>query len=169
MTEHKIHRDWDTLRAQCERWRAEGRRIAFTNGVFDLLHGGHLDSLRRARAQGDVLVVALNTDESVRRLKGEGRPVLPLEQRMRLLAALECVDAVASFSADTPLEIIHVVAPDALCKGGHYAVHEIVGHEFVLARGGRVLSLPLLPGRSTTGLVETIKRRMLAPEPGNPS
>lgn len=141
--------------------RAAGLRVVFTNGVFDLLHSGHVDSLRRARAEGDCLIVGLNSDESVRRLKGPGRPVLAINQRMRLLAALDMVDAVVAFDEDTPAVIIPAVAPDVLVKGGHYTVPEIVGHEFVLARGGRVLSLPLLPGRSTTGIVERIRERFV--------
>lgn len=141
--------------------RAAGRCVVFTNGVFDLLHPGHLDSLRRARAQGDCLIVGLNSDDSVRRLKGPGRPVLTIGQRLRLVAALDMVDAVVPFDEDTPAEIIPAVAPDVLVKGGHYTVPEIVGHEFVLARGGRVLSLPLLPGRSTSGIVERIRDRFV--------
>ena len=127
--------------------------------MFDLLHAGHLDSLARAKAEGDVLVVGVNSDESVRRIKGPGRPVLPLDQRMRLLAAIEFVGVVAPFDEDTPAELIEVVAPDVLVKGGHYQIHEIVGHEFVQARGGRVLSLPLVEGLSTSNLIETIKTR----------
>ena len=150
-------------REEAARWaaerRAEGRAVVFTNGVFDLLHPGHLDSLRRARAEGDVLIVGVNDDESVRRLKGPGRPILPLDQRMRLLAALETVDAVAPFGEDTPAEIVEAVAPDVLVKGGHYTVPEIVGHEFVLGRGGRVLSLPLLAGKSTSSIVARVLER----------
>ena len=159
MTEDKILADYEAARAWAEGHRRSGRKVVFTNGVFDLLHAGHVDSLRRARAEGDVLIVALNQDESVRRLKGEGRPILPIGQRLRLLAAMEMVDAVVAFAEDTPAKIIETVAPDVLVKGGHYSVPEIVGHEFVLDRGGRVLSLPLLPGRSTSGLVDTIKER----------
>jgi len=159
MTESKIYKDWELLSKRCEEVRAQGGKVVFTNGVFDLMHPGHLDSLRRAKAEGDFLVVALNSDESVRRLKGEGRPILPLDQRYRLMAALEDVGAVASFEEDTPLKIILAVRPDVLVKGGHYQVHEIVGHEFVLACGGRVLSLPLVDGYSTTSLIAEIRRR----------
>jgi len=159
MTEHKILGSFSEASRWADQQRQAGRAVVFTNGVFDLLHGGHLDSLRRARAEGDCLVVGVNDDESVRRLKGPGRPILALDQRLRVLAALECVDAVVAFGEDTPAAIIEAVAPDVLVKGGHYAVPEIVGHEFVLARGGRVLSLPLVPGKSTTGLVEIIKER----------
>ncbi len=159
MTQHKIIRDWSVLSSRCAAERAAGRTVVFTNGVFDLMHPGHIDSIRRARAEGDSLVVALNTDGSVRRLKGPGRPILPLEQRMRLLAALPEVWVVTAFDEDTPAAVIEAVAPDVLVKGGHYQVHEIVGHEFVLARGGRVLSLPLLPGYSTSSLIAEIQRR----------
>lgn len=163
MTEDKILPDYEAAGRWAENQRSAGRKVVFTNGVFDLLHAGHLDSLRRARAEGDVLIVALNGDESVRRLKGPARPILPLDQRLRLIAALADVDAVVAFHEDTPVAIIPAVAPDVLVKGGHYKVPEIVGHEFVLDRGGRVLSLPLLPGRSTTNLVEAIKERFARP------
>lgn len=150
-------------RESAARWaaarRAEGLAVVFTNGVFDLLHPGHLDSLRRARAEGDVLLVGVNDDASVQRLKGSGRPILPIGQRLRLLAALEMVDAVVAFGEDDPGLLVEAVAPDVLAKGGHYAVPEIVGHEFVLARGGRVLSLPLVPGRSTTSVIDRVIER----------
>lgn len=167
MTEHKIFTDRAALAAWCAARRAEGRTVVFTNGVFDLLHPGHLDSLRRARAEGDLLVVGVNDDAGVRRLKGEARPILPCEQRMRLLAALPEVAAVIAFSEDTPAKLVEAVDPNVLVKGGHYAVHEIAGHEFVLARGGRVLSLPLLGGYSTTDVVATIKERF-GPAPASP-
>ena len=154
-----IFTDREALRRFCDENRAQGASIVFTNGVFDLFHAGHLDSLRRARAEGDVLVVGVNTDASVQRLKGPGRPILPLDQRMRLLAALEFVNAVAPFDEDTPAALIDAVLPNVLVKGGHYKIEEIVGHELVLGRGGRVLSLPLLPGRSSTDLIQTIKAR----------
>lgn len=151
--------DRDDLRRFCEEQRSRGLSLVFTNGVFDLFHAGHLDSLRRARSEGDLLVVGVNSDESVRRLKGPGRPIVPLAQRMRLLAALEYVGAVAPFDEDTPAALVEAVLPDVLAKGGDYKVEEIVGHELVLSRGGRVLSLPLLEGRSSTDLIETIKTR----------
>lgn len=160
-TEDRILVNYEAAAIWAESERAAGRRVVFTNGVFDLVHNGHLDSLRRAQAEGDSLIVALNDDESVRRLKGPGRPILPLDQRLRVVAAIHCVEAVVAFHEDTPEEIIEEVKPDVLVKGGHYTVPEIVGHEFVLDRGGRVLSLPLLPGRSTTGIVETVKERFL--------
>lgn len=161
MTEERILPSLQAASEWARALRAAGRKIVFTNGVFDLLHNGHIDSLRRARAEGDALVVALNDDESVRRLKGSGRPILPLDQRLRLVAALHCVDAVVAFPDDTPARAVEAVLPDVLVKGGDYAVKDIVGHELVLARGGRVLSLPLLPERSTTGIVETIRERFV--------
>jgi D-beta-D-heptose 7-phosphate kinase/D-beta-D-heptose 1-phosphate adenosyltransferase len=161
MTEDRILPDYPAAAAWARAQRDAKRTVVFTNGVFDLVHNGHLDSLRKCRAEGDVLIVALNDDESVRRLKGPGRPILPLDQRLRLVAALHCVDAVVAFREDTPAAIIEAVAPDVLVKGGHYAIPEIVGHEFVLDRGGRVLSLPLLPDCSTSGLVERVKERFV--------
>ncbi|MGF1571538.1 MAG: adenylyltransferase/cytidyltransferase family protein [Sumerlaeia bacterium] len=136
-----------------------GKRVVFTNGVFDLLHNGHLDSLRRAAAEGDVLIVGVNNDACVQRLKGPGRPILAEDQRTKVLSAIHCVDAVVLFGEDTPKEIIEAVKPDVLVKGGHYTIPEIVGHEFVLDRGGKVLSLPLLEGHSTTNIVGEIQKR----------
>ncbi len=159
----RVIEDRDELRAFCEEQRGLGLRLVFTNGVFDLIHAGHLDSLKRAKAEGDLLVVAVNSDESVQRLKGKGRPILPLDQRMAVIAALEMVGAVCSFDEDTPKEIIEVVRPEVLVKGGHYEVHEIVGHEFVQSYGGKVLSLPLLEGRSTTNIVRSIQERFVSP------
>jgi D-beta-D-heptose 7-phosphate kinase/D-beta-D-heptose 1-phosphate adenosyltransferase len=163
MTEHKIFKSREDAALWAQKQRKIARKVVFTNGVFDLLHPGHLDSLRRARAEGDVLIVALNDDDSVRALKGPGRPILTLGQRLRLVAALECVDAVVAFPEETPAELVEAIAPDVLVKGGDYAVEDIAGHEFVLARGGRVLSLPLLPGISTSMLVDRIKQRFITP------
>lgn len=157
----RIFTDRAALREFCEQNRRAGARIVFTNGVFDLLHVGHLDSLRRARLLGDILVVGLNTDESVRRLKGNGRPILPIEQRLRLVASIEFVAGVAPFDEDTPARIIEDVSPDVLVKGGHYAIKDIVGHEFVQSRGGTVHSLPLVDERSSSRIIDTIKNRYL--------
>lgn len=158
-SEHRILHTHEQVQEYCQAQRNKGASIVFTNGVFDLIHPGHLDSLRRARSEGDVLIVGINTDESVQRLKGPGRPILPLAQRLRVLAALDCVDAVTSFEEDTPAELINIVQPDVLVKGGDYKIEEIVGHEVVQARGGRVLSLSLLEGYSSTDIVNTIKSR----------
>jgi rfaE bifunctional protein nucleotidyltransferase chain/domain len=135
----------------------QGKRLVFTNGCFDLLHPGHCDLLARCRAMGDLLLVAVNSDESVIRLKGPTRPVTPLRERMFVLAHLECVDLVTSFHEDTPLDLLGEVLPDVLAKGGDWPLDKIVGRNLVEARGGRVASLPLLPGFSTT---ETIARIM---------
>lgn len=130
-------------------------RIVFTNGVFDILHRGHVEYLYAARALGDALVVGLNTDDSVRRLaKAPGRPVNPQDDRAMVLAALGCVDAVTLFSEDTPSAIITALMPDVLVKGGDYTVDSIVGAPEVMAAGGRVEVIPLTPGRSTTSILE---------------
>jgi rfaE bifunctional protein nucleotidyltransferase chain/domain len=135
-------------------------RVVFTNGCFDLLHPGHVDLLTRCRELGDALVVALNTDESVRRIKGglpgPPRPLNTLEARAFVLAGLACVDHVTFFGEDTPLEVITRLAPDVLVKGGDWPVSAIVGRDVVEARGGKVVSLPLLAGYSTTGLIDRI-------------
>ncbi|WP_461209063.1 D-glycero-beta-D-manno-heptose 1-phosphate adenylyltransferase [Desulfocurvus sp. DL9XJH121] len=144
------------LPALLEPLRRAGRRIVFTNGCFDLLHPGHADLLARARDLGDALVVGVNDDASVRRLKGPTRPVTPLAGRMYVLAALACVDFVTSFDEDTPANLIAEVRPDVLVKGGDWAVEAIVGRETVQADGGEVRSLPLLPGHSTTSIIDRI-------------
>lgn len=138
-------------------WRALGQRIVFTNGVFDLLHRGHVEQLAAARAFGDRLVVGVNDDDSVRRLKGPARPLAPLEDRLIVLAALEMVDLVTSFAEDTPEALIESLRPDVLVKGADYAVGQIAGAQFVQGYGGRVETVALVPGRSTTALLEKIK------------
>jgi rfaE bifunctional protein nucleotidyltransferase chain/domain len=138
-------------------WRALGQKIVFTNGVFDLLHRGHVEQLAAARAFGDRLVVGVNDDSSVTRLKGASRPLAPLEDRMIVLAALEVVDLVTSFDEDTPEELIKSLHPDVLVKGADYQVGQIAGAAFVQGYGGRVETVALVPGRSTTALLEKIK------------
>ena len=133
------------------------RKIVFTNGCFDLLHPGHVDLLTRARALGDVLVVGLNSDASVRGLKGPPRPVVPWGDRALVLAGLGCVDFVTGFDDPTPLALIEAILPQVLVKGGDWPVEAIVGRDAVEAAGGNVLSLPLLPGYSTTALIKLIK------------
>ncbi len=140
-------------------WRAEGKRIAFTNGCFDILHAGHVDYLRFARSKADCLLVGINDDDSVRRLKGPTRPVNPVEDRMAVLAALEMVDAVVAFGQDTPAEIIQRVTPDVLVKGEDWADKGVVGREWVEQHGGAVHLAPLVPGRSTTGIIERARNR----------
>ena len=137
--------------------RASGQRIVFTNGVFDLLHPGHVRYLREARALGDLLIVGLNADESVRRNKGPGRPITVDDERAEILAALECVDGVVIFAEDTPAEIIRLVQPDILVKGADWPADQIVGRDTVEARGGRVVRVELLPGFSTTELIRRVK------------
>jgi rfaE bifunctional protein nucleotidyltransferase chain/domain len=150
--------DLPRLLVQRERWRAAGRRVVFTNGCFDLLHPGHVTLLESARAFGDVLVVAVNSDVSVRALKGNGRPLVPENERAETLGALEVVDAVVVYGEPTPREIVAALLPDILVKGADWAEDAIVGREEVEAAGGRVERVPLLPGRSTTSLVERIRK-----------
>ncbi len=149
----------DAVGPWCEARRRQSQAIVFTNGCFDLLHAGHVAYLEASRRLGDLLVVGLNTDASVRRLKGPSRPIQPQADRARVLAGLACVDAVALFDEDTPLELIRTVQPDVLTKGKDYArVEDIVGWDVVQARGGRVERIDLLPGRSTTGLIDRLDR-----------
>ncbi len=138
--------------------KGNGRRVVFTNGCFDLLHPGHIRCLEQARALGDALVVAINSDASVRRIKGANRPILPLEERAELLAALGCVDYVTVFDAPTPRELIARVLPAVLVKGGDWGPDEIVGREEVEAAGGRVVSIPLAPGYSTSAILARIRQ-----------
>jgi rfaE bifunctional protein nucleotidyltransferase chain/domain len=139
-------------------WRAAGRSTVMTNGCFDLLHPGHVSLLEAARAEGDLLVVALNSDASVRALKGEGRPLVPETERAELLLALDAVDRVVLYDEPTPIEVVRAFRPDVLVKGADWALDRIVGRAEVEAAGGRVVRVPLVPGRSTTALVEAIRR-----------
>ena len=141
------------------RLKKAGKRVVFTNGVFDLLHFGHVSYLQKARRLGDALFVGINTDRSTRRLKGDGRPLNSLRDRMHVLAALECVDYVTFFDDATPAALIVATTPDVLVKGSDYRVHEIVGADVVRAHGGRVARVPLLKGRSTSKLVQKIRRQ----------
>jgi len=138
--------------------RARGETIVFTNGVFDLLHPGHVKYLQDARALGDALIVGLNSDASVRRNKGPSRPITPEGERAEMLAALAAVDAVVVFDEDTPAELIRAVQPDILVKGADWAEDQIVGRDTVEARGGRVVRVALEPGHSTTAIVERVRR-----------
>jgi rfaE bifunctional protein nucleotidyltransferase chain/domain len=153
------------IRAALERWRAAGETIAFTNGVFDLLHRGHVEYLEEAAALADRLVVGLNSDASVRRLKGPERPIVPETERAALLEALGCVDAVVRFDDDTPERLIQAVGPDVLVKGGDWPVERIVGRQFVEGRGGRVVSVPLTAGFGTSALIERIRAGKSALDP----
>ncbi len=133
------------------------KKIVFTNGCFDILHAGHVGYLERARKLGDLLIVALNTDASTSRLKGPTRPINPLEDRSKVIAALESVSQVTWFDEDTPLRLIQTLKPDVLVKGGDYEVKKIVGYDEVTARGGKVRVLPFLEGRSTTRILSKAK------------
>ena len=147
----------DELVQEVQRLKQKGKRIVMTNGCFDILHKGHVEYLQQARALGDVLVVAVNSDDSVQRLKGPTRPIVPLENRMAVLAALGCVDIVVPFSEDTPQRLISRVLPDILVKGGDYKVEQIAGHEEVLNNGGKVKILSFVDNCSTTSIVNKIK------------
>lgn len=138
--------------------REAGRRVVFTNGVFDLLHPGHVRYLSAARALGDVLVVGVNSDRSVRANKGEARPMMPEQERAEILAALACVDAVAIFDAETPADIIRQIQPDILVKGADWAEDAIVGRDAVESRGGHVVRMPIEEGWSTTAILEKIRQ-----------
>jgi len=144
--------------ALADRLRAAAKTIVFTNGVFDLLHVGHLRYLQQARALGDALIVGLNSDESVRQIKGPGRPITAEGERAEILEALVCVDGVVVFGEATPHELIAALQPDILVKGADWAADAIVGRDIVEKRGGRVVRVPLEPGHSTTALVEKIRR-----------
>ena len=139
--------------------RASGKRLVFTNGVFDLLHVGHLRYLAQARALGDALMIGLNADSCVKRLKGDKRPILPEAERAELLAGLACVDYVCLFEEDDPRELIKAVVPQILVKGGDWPLEKILGRDTVEAAGGKVLSLPFVEGRSTTTIVQDIARK----------
>ena len=140
-------------------WRAAGERVVFTNGVFDLLHRGHVDYLQRARALGDLLILGLNTDASTRQIKGFMRPLIPQKDRAAVLSALECVDYIVLFNEDTPERLIARLLPDVLVKGADYKERDIVGSEAVKAHGGKVVRMKFLKGYSTTGLIRTILSR----------
>ncbi|MCZ6634921.1 MAG: D-glycero-beta-D-manno-heptose 1-phosphate adenylyltransferase [bacterium] len=139
-----------------ERYREIGAKVVFTNGCFDLIHRGHVTYLQKARSEGDILFLGVNSDDSVTRLKGEGRPILPLEDRAGVLAALEAVDHICPFDEDTPQHLIAALLPDILIKGGDYTLDTIVGREEVEAAGGQVKTIPLIEGQSTTNIVQKI-------------
>ena len=148
----------DELRKERARLRAEGKRLVFTNGCFDILHVGHVRYLQSARELGDALLVAINSDAAVRELKGAGRPVMNEQERAELLAALSAVDYVTVFDDISPRSLIADVLPDVLVKGGDYKLNEIHGREEVERAGGRVISLPFIEGASTSSVIERIKR-----------
>ncbi|MDD5507357.1 MAG: D-glycero-beta-D-manno-heptose 1-phosphate adenylyltransferase [Bacteroidales bacterium] len=149
--------DLTSLERMLAIWRFRGDTIVFTNGCFDVLHLGHIDYLSKAADMGDVLIIGLNSDESVRRLKGESRPVNDENARSLVLASLRFVTAVVLFDEDTPYELIRLVQPDVLVKGSDYRTDEIIGHDIVTARGGRVVTIDFLPGYSTSHLIQKIR------------
>jgi D-glycero-beta-D-manno-heptose 1-phosphate adenylyltransferase len=152
----------DDARALVGRLRAAGKRVVFTNGVFDLLHPGHVRYLQHARSLGDALVVGVNSDRSVRAIKGPDRPIAPENERAEVLAALACVDAVVVFDEDTPRDLIGALQPDVLVKGADWAADAIVGRDIVEARGGRVARVEVVPGYSTTGIIGKIRALRLS-------
>jgi len=152
---------------EVRRLQAAGKKVVFTNGCFDILHSGHIDILNRARELGDVLVVAINTNASVSRIKGPSRPIIREEERAELLSGLEMVDFVCSFDEDIPLQAILELRPDVLVKGADWTAN-IVGQREVESWGGKVVALPLIEGRSTTGIVERVLARYGNPRKTNP-
>ena len=157
VTSEKILR-LDQAIAQVQAWQQSGQKIVFTNGCFDLVHLGHIDYLEKARTLGNKLVLGLNTDASVSRIKGPLRPVVNQEARARLMAALSFVDTVILFDEQTPLQLIEALKPDILVKGDDYSIETIVGADFVLANGGEVKTISLVEGYSTTKLIEKVKK-----------
>lgn len=155
--QNKVYNREDLVR-ECNVWRATGKKIVFTNGCFDILHHGHLDLLAKAAELGNVLIVGVNTDSSVQRLKGKDRPVTNEQDRLFQLASLLCVDAVSLFDEDTPEALIKLIRPDVLVKGGDYTIDNIVGAQYVQGYGGSVGIIPFVEGYSTTTIIERIKR-----------
>lgn len=149
--------DLQSLLGLRKQWKEQGKTVVFTNGCFDLLHPGHIDYLQKARHLGDLLIVGLNDDDSIRRLKGDSRPVNHLADRKTMLEALKSVDAVVAFSEDTPINLIEALLPDILVKGGDYQADDIVGAPEVRASGGRVEVIPFLDGYSSSTLIHKIK------------
>lgn len=153
----KIYSDWDQLVQLVNKWQANGERVVFTNGVFDILHRGHIHYLAEARALGDRLVVGVNSDTSVQRIKGTARPIQSEVSRAALLAGMQAVSAVALFGEDTPLQLITALQPDTLVKGGDYQLEDIVGADEVIQSGGEVSVLSYLEGYSSTSIINKIK------------
>lgn len=149
----------ETLLRIIQDLKTNKKRIVFTNGCFDLLHVGHIRYLEEAKALGDILVVGVNSDDSVRRLKGPGRPILPQEERIEILSGLGCVDYIIVFDESTPMELISSLQPQILVKGGDWTKETIVGREVVERSGGKVVILPFVEGTSTSNLIETILKR----------
>lgn len=153
----KIYFDFESFKSKLQEWKDAGDSIVFTNGCFDIIHHGHVDSLLKSASFGIRLIVGLNSDESVRHLKGEGHPVLDVNARSKMMAAFIFVDAVIVFGEDTPANLISKILPDVLVKGKEYALEEIAGHDVVLENGGKVERLELVPGISTSEMIRRIK------------
>ena len=149
----------EIIKNEIQPLQQQGKKIVFTNGCFDILHAGHVDIFQQARNLGDVLVVAVNSDISIKKIKGEKRPVVPQEQRMQVLAALEAIDYVVIFEEEDPFQVIKELQPDILVKGGDWPIETIVGREIVEKKGGKILSIPLMEGISTTNIIEEVKKR----------
>ena len=147
----------DALTNQVEQWKLASNKVVFTNGCFDIIHRGHIEVLARTADLGDKLVIGLNSDQSIQKLKGKDRPVIDEQSRAILLAALSFVDAIVLFSEDTPLKLISALLPDVLAKGGDYEIETIVGHEIVQKNGGKVKLVPFLDGFSSTTIIDKIK------------
>ena len=146
------------LKIQSDKWKENGEKIVFTNGCFDLLHRGHIEVLANTADLGDKLIIGLNSDSSIKELKGENRPIMDEISRAILLASLQFVDAIVFFSEETPYKLIETLVPDVLAKGGDYKVTEIAGNEVVLENGGEVILVPFIDGFSSTNIVEKIKQ-----------
>lgn len=157
ISKSKIFTDFESLDPLLQIWKGSNNTVVFTNGCFDIIHHGHVDSLEKSAMLGTKLIVGLNSDESVKKLKGDGRPILDEKARAKLLAAFECVDAVIIFNEETPAEIIAEIIPDVLVKGKQYEIHEIAGHDTVLNNGGKVETLDLVEGISTSDIINKIK------------
>ncbi len=149
---------WEALKEQVERVRGEGKKISFTNGCFDILHVGHVQYLREARKTGDLLILGLNSDASVRAIKGEKRPLVPQGERAEVIASLDVVDYVTLFDDPTPLRLIEYLRPDVLVKGGDWKEESVVGGNAVKSRGGRIVIVPLTEGASTTNIIDKVLR-----------
>jgi len=145
------------LNNQVDKWKANGNKIVFTNGCFDIIHRGHIEVLALTASLGDKLIIGLNSDQSIQKIKGKGRPIIDEQSRAILLAALSFVDAIVLFCEDTPLKLISTLLPDVLAKGGDYEIKTIVGHEIVQQNGGKVKLVPLVDGFSSTNIINKIK------------
>ena len=149
---------WETAITQRNKWKDSGEKIVFTNGCYDLIHPGHIDLLSKAKSKGDKLIVGLNSDRSVKQLKGNDRPIQNFDDRLIILDAINCVDMVVGFDEDTPDKIIRELLPDILVKGGDYSINSAVGADTVKSHGGSVEIIDLIPGKSTSSLIDQIKK-----------